>query len=86
MPALTTETTARERDTDIVREARTFADPVHLLRHSYGKRCAASGQDRAESTAAGGVKRKYAHMNVLPQWNYALDIGNRRKIRPKRPE
>ena len=40
-------------------------NPVHLLRNTHGKRCAAGGQDRAESTAGGLMKRKYAHRNVL---------------------
>ena len=33
-------------------------NPVHLLRHPHGKRGAAGGQDRAESTAGGLLKRK----------------------------
>ena len=40
-------------------------NPVHLLRHPHGKRGAAGGQDRAESTAGDFLKRKYAHRNVL---------------------
>ena len=40
-------------------------NPVHLLRHPHGKRGTAGGQDRAESTAGGLLKRKYAHGNVL---------------------
>ena len=40
-------------------------NPVHLLRHSRGKRCAAGGHYRAESTACGLLKRKHAHGNVL---------------------
>ena len=46
-------------------------NPVHLLRHPHGKRGAAGGQDRAESTAGGLVKRKHALGNVLSQGNYA---------------
>ena len=46
-------------------------NPVHLLRHPHSKRCAAGGQDRAESTAGGLVKRKHALGNVLSQGNYA---------------
>ena len=61
-------------------------NPVHLLRHSRGKRCAASGHYRAESTACGLLKRKHAHGIVLSQGNYAPVIKNGQKIRPKRPE
>ena len=32
-------------------------NPVHLLRHSHGKRGVAGAQDRAESTACGLLKR-----------------------------
>ena len=31
-------------------------NPVHLLRHPHGKRCAAGGQDRAESTSGACLK------------------------------
>ena len=58
-------------------------NPVHLLRHSYGKRGAAGGQDRAESTAGGLLKRKHAHREVLSRGNYASVIENGQKIRPK---
>ena len=61
-------------------------NPVHLLLHPHGKRGAAGGQDRAESTACGLLKRKHAHRNVLTQGNYASVIENGQKIRPKRPE
>ena len=61
-------------------------NPVHLLRHPHGKRGAAGGQDRAESTAGGCLKRKYAHRKVLSRGNYASVIENGQKIRPKRPE
>ena len=44
-------------------------NPVHLLRHPHGKRGAAGGQDRAESTAGGLMKRKHAHRQVLSQGN-----------------
>ena len=61
-------------------------NPVHLLRHPHGKRCAAGGQDRAESTAGGILKRKHAHRKVLSQGNCTPVIENGQKIRPKRPE
>ena len=41
-------------------------NPVHLLRHPHGKRGAAGGQDRTESTAGGLLKRKHAHRKALP--------------------
>ena len=59
---------------------------VHLLRHSHGKRVAAGGQDRAESTAGGYLKRKHAHGKALSQGNCVSVIENGQKIRPKRPE
>ena len=34
-------------------------NPVHLLRHPHGKRGAAVGQDRAESTSGACLKRKH---------------------------
>ena len=40
-------------------------NPIHLLRHPHGKRGATGGQDRAESTAGGLLKRKHAHRKVL---------------------
>ena len=61
-------------------------NPVHLLRHSHGKRGAAGGQDRTKSTVGGCLKRKYAHRKVLSRGNYASVIENGQKIRPKRPE
>ena len=61
-------------------------NPVHLLRHPHGKRGAAGGQDRAESTTGGCLKQKYAHRKVLSRGNYASVIDNGQKIRPKRPE
>ncbi len=61
-------------------------NPVHLLRHSHGKRGAAGGQDRTESTAGGCLKRKFAHRKVLSMGNYASVKENGQKIRPKRPE
>ena len=51
-------------------------DPVNLLRHPQGKRGAADGRDRAESTAGGILKRKHAHGNVLSQWNCASVMEN----------
>ena len=51
-------------------------NPVHLLRHPHGKRCAAGGQDRAESTAGGILKRKHAHRKVLSQGNCTPVIEN----------
>lgn len=54
-------------------------NPVHLLRHPHGKRSAAGGQDRSESTAGGLLKRKHAHGNVLSQGNYASVIENEKK-------
>ena len=42
---------------------------VHLLRHPHGKRGAAGGQDRAESTACGLLKRKHAQGKVLSRGN-----------------
>ena len=51
-------------------------NPVPLLRHTHGKRGAAGGQDRAESTAGGLMKRKYAHRNVLSQGGNAAVIEN----------
>ena len=59
-------------------------NPVHLLWDSHGKRVAAGGQDRAESTAGGLLKRKDAHRNVLSQGNYASAIVNGQIVRPKR--
>ena len=61
-------------------------NPVHLLRHPHGKLGAVGGQDRAESTAGGLLKRKYAHRKVLSKGNYASVIENRQIIRPKRPD
>ena len=61
-------------------------NPVHLLRHPHGKCGAAGGQDRAESTAGGLMKRKHAHRKVLSRGNYVSVIENGQKIRPKRPE
>ena len=58
-------------------------NPVHLIRHSHGKRSAVGGQDRAESTAGACLKRKHAHGKVLSQGNYASVIENGQKIRPK---
>ena len=49
----------------------------NLLRHPHGKRGAAGGQDRAESTDGGLLKRKHAHGKVLSQGNYASVIENR---------
>ena len=52
-------------------------NPVHLLlRHPHGKRGAAGGQNRTESTAGGLLKRKHAHRNVLSQGNYASVMEN----------
>ena len=61
-------------------------NPVHLLRHPHGKRGAAGGQDRAESTTGGCLKQKYAHRKVLSRGNYASVIESGQKIRPKRPD
>ena len=61
-------------------------NPVHLLRHTHGKRGAAGGQDRTERTAGGLLKRKHAHGKVLSQGNYASVIENGQNNRPKRPE
>ena len=61
-------------------------NPVHLLRHPHGKRGAAGGQDRAESTTGGCLKQKYAHRKVLSRGNYASAIENGQIVRPKRPE
>ena len=47
-------------------------NPVHLLRHPHSKRGAAGGQDRAESTACGLLKRKHAHGKALPRGNTPL--------------
>ena len=49
----------------------------------HGKRDAAGGQNRAESTAGGLLKRKYEHRKVLSRGNYASVIENGQKIRPK---
>ena len=54
----------------------TDGNPVHLLRHPCGKRGSAGGQDRAESTAGGFVKRKHAHGKVLSQGNYVSVMEN----------
>lgn len=54
--------------------------------HPHSKRGAAGRQDRAESTAGGLLKRKYAHKKVLSRGNYASVIKNGQTIRPKRPE
>ena len=61
-------------------------NPVHLLRHPHSKRGTAGRQDRAESTAGGLLKRKYAHREVLSRGNYASvkEIGQ--IIRSNRPE
>lgn len=61
-------------------------NPVYLLRHPHGKHGTAGRQDRAESTAGGLLKRKYAHIKVLSKGNYASVIENRQIIRPKRPD
>ena len=61
-------------------------NPVHLLRHTHGKRGVAGRQDRAESTSGGCLKRKYAHRKVLSRGNYASAIENEQTIWPKRPE
>ena len=61
-------------------------NPIHLLRHQHGKYGAVGRQDRAESTACGLLKRKYAHGKALSQGNHASGIENGQKIRPKRPE
>ena len=61
-------------------------NPVHLLRHPHSKRGAAGRQDRAESTAGGCLKRKYAHREVLSRGNCASVIENGQKIRTKRPD
>ena len=61
-------------------------NPVHLLRHPHSKRGAAGRQDRAESTAGGCLKRKYAHREVLSRGNYASAIENGQIVRPKRLE
>ena len=63
-------------------------NPVHLLRHTHGKRGAAGRQNRAESTFGGCLKRKYAHREVLSisRGNYASAIENGQIVRPKRPE
>lgn len=61
-------------------------NPVHLLRHPHGKRGADGGQERAESTAGGCMKRKYAHREMLSRGNYASAIENGQIGRPKRPE
>ena len=99
MPEPTTETTARRmgyRPRSAHRKSTTTkasqgpdevdGNPVHLLRHPHGKRGAAGGQDRAESTAGGLLKRKRTHGKVLSQGNYASAIENGQKNRPKRPE
>ena len=52
-------------------------NPVHLLRHSHGKRGAVDGQDRAKNTDGACLKRKHAHRKVLSQGNYASVIENR---------
>ena len=51
-------------------------NPVHLLRHPHGKRGAAGGQNRAESTVGGIMKRKHVHRKVLSRGNYASVIEN----------
>ena len=51
--------------------------PVHLHRHSHGKRGAASGQNRAERTSGGCLKRKNAHRKVLSRGNCASVKENR---------
>ena len=53
-----------------------YGNSVHLLRHTHGERGTAVGQDRAESTAGGLLKRKYAHREVLSRGNYASVIEN----------
>ena len=40
-------------------------NPVHLLRHTHGKRGTVGGQDRAESTVGACLMRKYAYRKVL---------------------
>ena len=47
-------------------------NPVHLFRNPHGKRGAAGRQDRAESTAGGCLKRKYAHRKVLSRGGLRL--------------
>ena len=58
-------------------------NPVHLLRHTHGKRGAAGGHDRTESTLGTCLKRKHAHGNVLSQGNYSSAIENGQIILPK---
>ena len=45
---------------------------LKILRHPHGKRGAAGGQARAESTAWGLLKRKHAHRKVLSQGELRL--------------
>ena len=50
-------------------------NPVLLLRHPHSKCGAAAGQDRADSTAGGLLKRKHAHRNVLSRGELRLCHG-----------
>lgn len=58
---------------------------THSLWHPYSKRGAAGGQNGAESTSSGCLKRQHTHGKVLSQRNYASVIENGQKIRPNQP-
>ena len=61
-------------------------NPLHLLRHSYGKRGAVGGQDRAKSAFSGCLTRKLAVNAELLWENCILVMKNRQKIQSKRLE
>ena len=61
-------------------------NPLHLLRHSYGKRGAVGGQDRAKSAFSGCLTRKLAVNAELLWGNCILVMKNRQKIQSKRLE
>ena len=61
-------------------------NPLHFLRHPYGKCVAAGGQDRTKGAFGGCLTLKLAVNAELLWGNCILAMKNRQKIRPKRPE
>ena len=61
-------------------------NPLHLLRHSHGKRGPAGGQDRTKGSFGGCLTLKLAVNAELMWGNCILAMKNRQEIWPKRPE